>query len=128
VSRRSAISAQDVQSALSQLRAEADTTGRPPSVLALARRLGLPNTTLRRHFPDICAELATAATPSPPEAPGNRESTYHHLTHEVARLRCDNRNLTDNLELAIANIQRLTLEAHRLRLSLETARKVRRLT
>jgi hypothetical protein len=128
VSRQPAISVQDVRSALSQLRAETDTTGRPPSVLALARRLGLPNTSLRRRFPDICTELAAAATPSPPQPPDGRENTYDHLTQEVARLRRDNRNLTDNLELAIANIQRLTLESHQLRLSLEAALKVTRLT
>jgi hypothetical protein len=39
----------------------------------------------------------------------------------------DNQNLAEHLELAIANIQRLTLENHQLRSALEAAHKVTRL-
>ena len=42
-------------------------------------------------------------------------------------LRRDNASLTEHLELAIANIHRLTLENHRLRQALETASKVTRI-
>ena len=49
----------DVRAALNALREDAAATGRRPSVLALAQRLGLPNTTLHRRFPAICTELAT---------------------------------------------------------------------
>jgi hypothetical protein len=58
--RRDAIT--DVHAAIDSLTSE---TGRRPSVLALATRLGLANTTFRRNYPDICAELAAIArTPS----------------------------------------------------------------
>ncbi|MFI8341958.1 hypothetical protein ACIF8W_18100 [Streptomyces sp. NPDC085639] len=52
----------DVHSTIDSLTSE---TGRRPSVLALATRLGLANSTFRRNYPDICAELAAIArTPS----------------------------------------------------------------
>ncbi|MFC7912111.1 hypothetical protein ACWDRX_34925 [Streptomyces nigra] len=50
---------------LAEVRAICDAlaakTGRTPSVLALATRLGLANTTFRRNFPQVCDELAGAA-------------------------------------------------------------------
>ncbi|WP_405110587.1 hypothetical protein OG559_30735 [Micromonospora sp. NBC_01405] len=49
------------------------------------------------------------------------------LRRENARLRRDNENLSVNLEVAIANIQRLTLQAHQLREALEHASGVTRL-
>ncbi|MFJ2377141.1 hypothetical protein ACIOZL_31090 [Streptomyces sp. NPDC087769] len=52
--RRPLPSRADVSAAVDALTAE---TGRAPSVLALATRLGLANTTFRRNFPTICAEL-----------------------------------------------------------------------
>jgi hypothetical protein len=112
----------EVRAALDGLCREAANTGRRPSVLALARRLGVANTTLRRRFPAICAELApgrvTAAA-----APAT-DRTVTNLRQDNARLRRDNDNLAANLELAIANIQRLTLEANDLRVALEHARGV----
>jgi hypothetical protein len=50
----------DARTALAELTHRAHTTGRAPSVLALARHLGIPNTTLRRRFPAICIELTAA--------------------------------------------------------------------
>lgn len=46
---------EDVQLAIKEL---AEATGKPPTVLALASRFGLANTTFRRNFPDITAGLA----------------------------------------------------------------------
>ena len=34
-----------------------EALGKPPSTLALAKHLGLANTTFRRQFPDIAADL-----------------------------------------------------------------------
>ena len=119
-------SQQAVHEALSSLRAEAETSGRHPSVLALATRVGLPNTTFRRRYPDICAEL----TPAPRRATSTVQTTattYETLAHAHARLRQDHHDLSEHLELAIANIQRLSLDNHALREALEAARNVTRL-
>ena len=112
----------EVLTALAQLQADAQNTGRQPAALALARRLGLANTTFRRNFPDIAAELAGQAaarqqTPPPP-------SRYDQLQQTSARLRQENRQLREQLELAAAVIQRITLENQRLRQELEAAGKV----
>jgi hypothetical protein len=123
VNREPPISEPDVRAALSQLHNQADTTGRPPTVLALARRLGLPNTTLRRRFPDICAELATTRTRTAATA-RDSGTAYDKLKQDNARLRRSNQQLTEHLDLAIANIQRLTITNHHLRQALETARNV----
>ncbi|MER5473578.1 hypothetical protein [Streptomyces sp. NPDC002685] len=107
------------------VRAAADTlteeTGRSPSVLALATRLGLANTTFRRNFPDICAELAAAA---PTPAGSKAVAAYTALKAGNTRLRRDKRELTEQLELAIAAIQRLSLDSDRLRSALHEARSV----
>ena len=127
MSRQQKITEQDARAACLQLQHEAETTGRQPSVLALSRRLGLANTTLRRRFPDICAELAVRrAQPALPA--GALDTTgYETLQKDVTRLRRDNQDLTENLEMAIANIQRLTIENHRLRQALQEAHKVARI-
>lgn len=123
----STITEAGVRTALNELREDAATGGVRLSVLALARRLGLPNTTLRRRFPAICAELATgpAAPGQAAYAAGNTALTS--LRQENVRLRRDNENLAANLEVAISNIQRLTLQAHNLAEALEHARGVTRL-
>jgi AcrR family transcriptional regulator len=101
-----------------------------PTVLALARSLGLANGTFWRHFPEIAREVAgqrrTAAslnrTTSAQELPGDGNPPG-----ELARLRRANRELTDQVEVAIAHLQRLTLENHALREELEHSRKITRL-
>lgn len=116
-----------VLTALAELNAAA-SDGRSPSVVALARHLGLTNTTFWRHFPDIAQDVATrrrtSITPQP-----RQPSPHHHdeLKAQNAKLRRVNRDLTDQLDLAISHIQRLTLENHRLRQELETAAKVTRI-
>lgn len=117
----------DVRSALNALREEASATGRRPSVLALARRLGMANTTLRRRFPAICIELATNPATGQAAHTAVDGTTLTSLRQENARLRRDNENLAANLEVAIANIQRLTLQTHDLTEALEHARGVVRL-
>ncbi|MER7466718.1 hypothetical protein [Streptomyces sp. NPDC097981] len=85
----------DVHAAIDSLTSE---TGRRPSVLALATRLGLANTTFRRNYPDICDELAAIArTPSGTTA----ADAYSTVQANNARLRRDNRDLAEQLELAI---------------------------
>ena len=112
-------SVEDVQIAVKQL---GEATGKPPTVLALARHLGLANTTFRRNFPHIATELhQQSQNPSPEEPTGI--SRFDQLKRQNDQLRRDNHELTEHLELALANIQRLTLENHQLRQHLEATTK-----
>jgi hypothetical protein len=115
---------EDVRAALAALYADVETT-RAPTVLALAQRVGLANTTFRRNFPAIVAQM-------------KRSSTTHHdlrtadgagnavdgLAQQNARLRHHNRELSEHLALATAEIQRLSLEGHGLRDELAALRNV----
>ena len=67
--------AQTVAEALQDLTRQANVTGRRVSVSGLARRLGLPNTTLRRHYPDVIDEMGTAAPPQSPRPQLARRGT-----------------------------------------------------
>jgi transposase-like protein len=100
--------------------------GRRPSVQALARRLGLTNTTFWRHYPHIARQTADQrrATPTPATEPANRIA---QLERQLADLRRANRDLADHLHLAAANIQRLTLDNHQLRQELHAATNIRQL-
>jgi AraC-like DNA-binding protein len=123
VTRRTVLpSHDDVQLAIKQIN---ETTGKPPTVLALARHLGLANTTFRRCFPDITTEVAqqrSAAPPGPDLSDGS--SRFEKIQRENTELRRAKLELTEHLELAIANIQRLTLDNHHLRQQLHAATNV----
>ncbi|WP_372672731.1 hypothetical protein [Amycolatopsis kentuckyensis] len=111
----------DVRAALEALCVEGETTtGGPPTVIALARRVGLANTTFRRNFPTIVAEIGRILEDRGKPASSQRGSTtLQRLTEQNARLRHINRELTDQLALAMATIQRLCLDNHQLRAELE---------
>jgi hypothetical protein len=117
-----------VRAALEELRRRAGDNGSQPSVLALARKFGMSNTTFRRHFPDIAQEIT--AIRSTPTTPGvSSEPTRHdRLVARNAKLKRRNRELTETLALAACHIQRITLENQKLREQLEAARGVTRLT
>lgn len=104
----------------------ADATGKPPSVLAVAQRLGLSNTTFRRIYPDIVAELRQQRTTAQSD-PDSAVARFDAIKGENTRLRRDNHNLSAHLDLAVANIQRLTLDNHRLTQQLETASNISRI-
>jgi hypothetical protein len=117
----------DARAALAELTRRAETTGRSPSMLALAQHLGVPNTTLRRRFPGLVAELAAARRVVPPSAGDDGPvsgATYAALLSANARLRERNRELTEHLELAIANIARLSLDNSELRQALHHAKGI----
>src|ERR1039457_1661294 len=61
----------DVLTTLAQLQAGAENTGRQPTALALARRLGMANTTSPRNSPDIATDLPHQAAErrQPPQPP-----------------------------------------------------------
>jgi AraC-like DNA-binding protein len=109
----------DVRAAIDAL---TDEAGRTPSVLALANRLGLANTTFRRNFPDVCARLT-----QPRPATGAVANAFTALKTENARLRRDKRDLAQQLDLAIAAIQRLSIDNDRLRTALHEASSITRL-
>ena len=105
---------------LDELRHQAASTEGRVSVLALARRVGLANTTFRRRFPDITARIVAEESQAPTPSPDSTAAT----TDSEAKLRERNRDLQENLALAIAAIQRLTRENQGLRQQLEAARVV----
>lgn len=109
-----------VEHVRSEMSAEAEAAGKRPTVSELARRLGLTNTTFWRHFPQIAADIAALrrSTPAPRPEPADSH------TARIAVLTRDNQELRANLALAIANIQRITIENHQLREQLEQQAKV----
>ncbi|MGK5738902.1 hypothetical protein [Micromonospora sp. URMC 103] len=115
-----------VHQALAELAAE--TAGPPPSVVALARRLGLSNTTFWRYYPDIARDVAAARRAALASAPHHSEPRQRdQLQAQTAELRRAIQQLTEQLNLAIANIQRLSIENDQLRRQLEAASKVARI-
>jgi ribosomal protein S12 methylthiotransferase accessory factor YcaO len=124
VTRRIALpTVEDVQLVIEDL---ADATGKPPTVVAVADRFGLANTTFRRSFPDIAAALKQQRATSPASTE-TAISRFDQLKLDNDKLRRNNHELREHLELAVANIQRLTLENHRLRRQLEASTKVTRI-
>ncbi|MHC9297289.1 hypothetical protein ACRCUN_32925 [Mycobacterium sp. LTG2003] len=102
----------------SAINAVSDATGRPATAFAVARRLGIANTTFRRNFPDIVADLQQPQREARPAA-DTQPTRFDQLKKENDRLRSELRDWKSNCELAIANIQRLTLENHDLRKEIE---------
>ena len=100
--------------------------GRRPSVLALASQLGLSNTTFRRHFPDLVAEVSALRSGPAPTANGTPTPTEQLLARN-AKLRRANRDLAENLKFAAAHIQRLAIDNARLREALEADSNVTRI-
>ncbi|MFG3370318.1 hypothetical protein ACIPWY_39540 [Streptomyces sp. NPDC090032] len=107
----------DVQPAIDTLTAE---SGRTPSVLLLATRLGPVGTAFRRNFPDVCAELSIAA---PTGSAVGADACSRQKT-DNARLQRDKRDLAAQLKVAIAVIQRLSADNETLRDALPTARTI----
>jgi AraC-like DNA-binding protein len=117
-----------VQRVLEEYLSECHDNGKRPSVLALATRLGMSNTTFRRHFPQQTKEICAARSSREPSARAEtRPSRYEILAARNARLRRANQTLTGNLRLAAAQIQCLGIENARLREALETSSNVSRI-
>jgi hypothetical protein len=94
-------------------------TNTRPSVLMLARRLGLTNTTFRRRYPEIVREIADHR--AVPAAPRSGPTEHDRLVARNAKLRHRNRELTAQLSLAAAQIQHLALRTERLQKALQEA-------
>ncbi|MFF3128060.1 hypothetical protein ACFVRD_38540 [Streptomyces sp. NPDC057908] len=117
-----------VRAALDELRQRAGDNGTQPSVLALASKFGMSNTTFRRHFPDIAKEIAALRSAPPTPGAQSEPTRYDRLVARNAKLKRHNRELTETLTLAACHIQRITLENQKLREELEAATGVTRLT
>lgn len=129
MTRRVALPAEtEVRAALTELKS-ADPD-RPPTVLSLARRLGLTNATFWRHFPGIAKEVADARRAQAPSAqPAIAPFAIDtDAKTTIGQLRNEKANLREQLEVAIAHIQHLTLQNRALREQLEQALKVARIT
>jgi len=120
--RTSLPSQQQVLAAQTALLAECAELGTRPTVIALARRLGLTNPTFWRHFPQNGEQVAAAGRqrPGKDQAPGRLQT----LEQANSGLRRGNHELATALRLAEAVIQRLAVENHQLREQLESARRV----
>jgi transposase-like protein len=117
-----------VRTTMTALFDEAAAQGTTPTVVALAKRLGLTNSTFWRHFPDIANELRTTVRGPNPDVPASPAARrFAELEQRNAELTRDNRQLTEHLDLAVANLQRLTLDNHQMRQTLESAGKVTRI-
>lgn len=106
----------EVRAALAQLRA-ADESG-IVTARNLARQLGLANSTFWRHFPEIAQEVADerrTTLRSAPTAPADSPNTKAR----DGALRKENATLRDQIEVAVAHIQRLTIDNQALRDQLE---------
>jgi AcrR family transcriptional regulator len=127
VSRRAELPAeQHVREVLAQMRAEAARGGPAPSVLALARRLGLSNTTFWRHYRDIATEIrhVAQADTAPADGPALHLGRGAQLAAENARLRLERERLAGQVEAALGHLRRLAIDNARLRADLEQARGV----
>jgi hypothetical protein len=127
MSRRAELPAeQQVREVLAQMRAEAAAGGPVPSVLALARRLGLSNTTFWRHYRGIATEIRQAAhaDTAPADGPSKHPSRSTELAAENARLRLERDRLAGQVEAALGHLRRLAIDNARLRRHLEEARGI----
>ena len=97
-------------------------TNTAPSVLMLARRLGLTNTTFRRRYPEIAREIADHR--AAPTTLRSGPTEHDKLVARNAKLRRRNRDLAAQLTLAAAQIQFLALRAARLEAALEASAKI----
>lgn len=120
----------DLAAALHALLADAAAQGVRPTVLTLAGRLGLSNTTFWRHFPDTAQQVRAAANQALPrpdiavDDPTGSAAAASNGAQQRAVLSRDNQRLREQLELASAHIARLTLTNQRLVEELETATRV----
>jgi hypothetical protein len=109
-----------VRQAFTDLVEQCHRSGRRPSVLALARHFGLTNTTFRRHYPEIVKELnEIRRTPAIEHTESTAATEHTRIVARNTKLRRDNRQLRQHLNLAAANIARLAIDNHQLRQQLE---------
>lgn len=118
-----------VRQACTKLIEQAHAHGHRPSVLALAQQFGLSNTTFRRHYPEIVTELGQIRrTPSSERTDSPATTEHVRIVARNAKLRRENRQLREHLNLATANLARLAIDNHHLQQQLEHARQFTSIT
>lgn len=111
-----------VRKRFQELTAACEERGKHPSVLELARILGLSNTTFRRRYPDIAQEIADRRTTPIVEAA--RQTEEVRLAARNSKLKRENHQLKQQLELAVAQIQRLSLHNAQLLKEIQSAANI----
>ncbi len=115
-----------VRAVMARMLADAHASGPRPTVLALARKLGLTNTTFWRHYHDMAVELrrhgaqALQAVPAPDQNLGKASE----LASQNAALRRERDHLASQLEAALSHLRRLTTDNAELRSELESVRAI----
>lgn len=115
-----------VRKKLQEMLTACEQEKRRPSVLGLARAVGMSNTTFRRNYPDVADEIGRRRSEPATPPPGSRNEV-DRLAARNAKIRRRNRELQDQLKLATAQIQFLALRAARLEEALEDQTKVTRI-
>jgi hypothetical protein len=120
-----------VRAVMAGMLADAAAGGPRPTVLALARNLGLANATFWRHYHDIATELrhddAQARQAVPTRDQNQRPGQDGELASQNAALRRERDHLASQLEAALSHLRRLTIDNAELRRELETARSLTRI-
>lgn len=113
-----------VRARLDELLQHCHANGTRPSVLTLALKVGLSNTTFRRRFPDVAREIAEHRRPPAHSPLSTGPSPYDTLVARNAKLRRANHELRAQLKLAAAQIQYLAMHNAALQAGLEANAKV----
>ena len=92
-----------------------------PTVSSVAAKVGLTNPTFWRHFPEIARDIVSERR----HKGGTKEATNDDLrTRKDAPARAETAALRSQLEIAVAHIQRLSIENAELRIALNEASKI----
>lgn len=112
---RNAPDDEQVRAAMDQVLAEADSSGRRPTVTAVEERLGITHATFYRNYPDLIdwfkqqvAVLRDAAKPS-------RTTSGSDPAEIMARLRRENEDLRRLVKIYAESIRQLTVDNTALR-------------
>jgi hypothetical protein len=120
-----------VRAVMAAMLTDAAAGGPRPTVLALARSLGLANATFWRHYHDIATELRHHAARARQADPAPGQNQYPgragELASQNAALRRERDHLASQLEAALSHLRRLTIDNAELRRELETARAITRI-
>ncbi len=116
-------SIEQIERAKASMLADAHETGQRATVTALAKLLNLSNATFWRYFPDKAREIAAHGRAERTEPKATNK--IQQMEEQLAALKRANRDTVAHLQIAVANIQRLTIENQQLRDRLESLSNVR---
>jgi AcrR family transcriptional regulator len=90
----------EIHRAREEVLSAAGATGRKPTVVALAKKLGMSHSTFWRHFPDVAQNLVASARAGGPSAPEETvPSRYDQLKDDHAKLKRTATELEQSLEI-----------------------------